>query len=323
MSSDLMNPDDLQRMPSGLINPNDLQSQIEPRVLGPANLNFFLNDRLLPILQEFEAIGAYPEKQSNFVRAELLESFLWLHLGVQIEYFPLPLSRRAIYEYFPLILKAYDVISHAPFFETAFAPPLRAIWASEFTGRQELFSSTRIWKEAPPSDTSSVFQSSSIFANEFVQDLEARPFVQAITLSTDAEWEQALKGNKPPSDVESNELSTHLPSEAHWASSGVFSTVDYLRTLRQLKFAAQEQNPTKEFAALRQRLREIQQWRLNFANEIYRARFQSAAQAVGQHVSKQQSIEPWMLDLFAGEIYDLMTDLGAPPKQMKAGGSAA
>src|ERR1700722_2350305 len=85
MSSELANPDDLRGMSSRLINPDDLQSQIEPRILGPANLNFFLNDRLLPILQEFEAIGSYPEKQSNFVRAELLESFLWLHLGVQIE----------------------------------------------------------------------------------------------------------------------------------------------------------------------------------------------------------------------------------------------
>src|SRR5712664_3258865 len=107
MSSELANPDDLQGMSPGLINPNDLW-QIEPRISGPANLNFFLNDRLLPILQELEAIGSYSEKQSNFVRAELLESFLWLHLGVQIEYFPLPLSRRAIYEYFPLILKAYE-----------------------------------------------------------------------------------------------------------------------------------------------------------------------------------------------------------------------
>ena len=99
--------------------------------------------------------------------------------------------------------------------------------------------------------------------------------------------------------------------------------MDYVRTLRQLKFATQERNNTQEFASFRQRLTEIQQWRLNFANETYRARFQSAAQAVAQHVSKQQSIEPWMLELFAGEIYDLMTDLGAPPKQMTAGGSAA
>jgi hypothetical protein len=308
-------------MSSELENPHDLQSQINPRALEPAilNLNFFLNDRLLPILQELEAIGSYPEKQSNFVR----ESFLWLHLGVQIGYFPSHLSRRAIYEYFPMILKAYEVISNTPFFETAFASPLRTVWANEFNGRQELFSSARIWKGAPPSDTDSVFQSSFIFANEFVQDLEARPFVQAITLSTDSEWEQALKGNKAVSDVEKNELSDHLSPDAHWASPGVFSTVDYLRTLRQLNFGAQKRNPSQEFAGFRQRLTEMQQWRLNFANEIYRKRFQSAAQAVAQHVNEQQSIEQWMLEQFAGEIYDLMTDLGAPPKHMTAGGSAA
>jgi hypothetical protein len=302
-------------MSSELKNPNDAQSQIESRILGPANLNFFLNDRLLPILQEITAIESYPKKRSTFVRAELLECFLWLHLGVQIGYFPLPLSRRAAYEYFPMILKAYEVISETPFFETAYTPPLRTIWDSEFSGRQDLFASVRLWKEAAPSEATSSFQSSSIFANEFVQDLETRPFIQAITLSTDLEWEQAVKNNKPLADVERSEASDDSPDSAHWTGPGVLSTIDYLRTVRQFNLAEQARNPTQEFAAFRQRLREIQQWRLNFVNLTYRLRFQSAAQMVAkQFKSMEQSQVEWFLN----EVYDLMTDWGAPLKHHAA-----
>lgn len=296
-------------------NPNDAQSQIEPRILGPANLNFFLNDRLVPILQEISAIESYPQMQSNFVRAELLECFLWLHLGVQIGYFPLSPSRRAVYEYFPMILKAYEVILETPFFETAFTPPLRTIWESEFSGQQDLFASGRLWKEAAPSEATSSFQSSSIFANEFVQDLGTRPFIQAITLSTDVEWEQALKDNKPLADVERNETSYDLPDSAHWTGPGVLSTIDYLRTVRQFDLAGQARSSTHEFAAFRQRLREIQRWRLNFANPTYRFRFQSAARII----AKQFKIEQSQVEQFLNETYDLMTDWGAPLKHQAAG----
>jgi hypothetical protein len=296
-------------------NPNDAQSQIEPRILGSANLSFFLNDRLLPILQEFTTIESYPQKQSNFLRAELLESFLWLHLGVQIGHFPLSLSRRAVYEYFPMILDAYEVISETPFFQTAYTPPLRTIWDSEFSGRQDLFASARLWKEAAPSEASSLFQTSSVFANEFVQDLETRPFIQAITLSTEAEWEQAVKYNKPLADVERNEANDDLPDSAHWTGPAVFSTIDYLRTVRQFNLAEQTRNSSQEFATFRQRLREIQQWRLNFADLTYRLRFQAAAQTVAKQF---KSMEESQVEHFLNEIYDLMTDWGAPLKQHAA-----
>jgi hypothetical protein len=298
-------------MPAESQNPNDTPSQIEPRILGPANLNFFLNDRLSPIIEEFTAIGSYPQKRSNFIRAELLEWFLWLHLGVQIGYFPLPLSRRAVYEYFPMILDAYDVISETPFFQTAYTPPLRTIWESEFSGRQDLFASARVWKEAAPSEASSFFQTSSVLASEFVQDLETRPFIQAITLSTDAEWEQALKDNKSLDDVEQNESTDNFPDNAHWTTPGVLSTIDYLRTVRQFNLDEWERISSQEFASFRQRLREIQQWRLNFANLPYRLRFQAAAQTV---VKQFKLIEQPQVEQFNNEIYDLLTDWGAPLK---------
>jgi len=65
-------------------------------------------------------------------------------------------------------------------------------------------------------------------------------------------------------------------------------------------------------------LREIQQWRLNFANRGYRDRFQLAAEKVAKQVSNEEKINKRYLD----EIYQLMLDWGAPLKHMTAESSA-
>src|SRR5216684_1281550 len=106
----------------------DAGTQIDRERLGGANLIFFLNDRLRPVVEQIEVTDSLPDIRGNFLAAELLESFLWLHLGVQIDYFPLPLARRAIYEYFPAFLKAYDFPASGPSFETWFTSPVRSIW---------------------------------------------------------------------------------------------------------------------------------------------------------------------------------------------------
>src|ERR1700674_2098601 len=98
-------------------------------------LAFFLQDRLLPILERVEK-----GHSRDFDSAELLESYLWLHHGVEIDYFPIADSRRIMYEYFHHFLRARGAVSSGGHFETWFTPPLRAILDTEFVGRVELFS---------------------------------------------------------------------------------------------------------------------------------------------------------------------------------------
>lgn len=305
--------------------------QIERERLGEASLIFFLNDRLGPVLEQIEATDPSSGIRTNFLQAELLESFLWLHLGVQIDYFPRPLARRAIYEYFPTFLKAYDSTASGPSFETWFTSPIRAIWESEFTGKQELFSFGRTWDQATSPETTSIFQTFLIPANGFAQNVEARPLVQAIVISKESEWAEAVEKNKP--------IAAFLPSaredqeallKTHWAFPGYFAEVDYLRATRQINAEIHEtqQKTTHEFEDYLRRLKEIQQWRLNFGDATYRARFirigQMAAENCVQYAPPEELGDSQsVVKKFLAEIYDLMTDWGAPRAMAAGRGGAA
>jgi hypothetical protein len=296
------------------------EPQIDAATLGLADLDFFIADRLSPILQDFSFFDKLAKKQATFVAAELLESFLWIHLGVQLNYFPLGAARRVMYEFFPPFLRAHQMMSKAAVFETAFGSPLRNIWDSEFSGNLALFSTGRLWEESKvPEEGAELFRKCYTYANEFVQNEETRPFVQGIVLAQDTEWRQAVDKNKLVPDVETVEGDREFSSAAHWATPGVIGTVEYLRTSAQVNIPWEEQGtPSKSLVALRQRLREIQQWRLNFANRGYRDRFQLAAERVAKQVSNEEKINKRYLD----EIYQLMLDWGAPLRHMTAESSA-
>jgi hypothetical protein len=83
-----------------------------------------------PILDRVTADSSSLKIDRRYVNAELLEAFLWLHVGVKIEYFPLHSARRLMYEYFPLFLKALEEVNDSPFFETWFTPDLRNPYGS-------------------------------------------------------------------------------------------------------------------------------------------------------------------------------------------------
>ena len=146
--------------------------------LKEANLAYFFHDRLSPVVKEMREMNSFSERRANFVCAELLESFLWVHLGLRVNYFPLELSRRLVYEHLHLFLQAYEKILAARLMESWFTSPLRSIWEGEFTGRQELFSFGQRWDDSGISqELASAFQSLFILANGFAQSSKARePF---------------------------------------------------------------------------------------------------------------------------------------------------
>ncbi len=257
---------------------------------------------------------------------------MWIHLGVQIDYFPIPLARRAIYEYFPVFLKAYDSTASGPSFDTWFTPPVRAIWESEFTGKQELFSSGRTWgRQATPPETASIFQNSLILANGFAQNAEARPLVQTIVVSKDSDWEEAAEKNHAIADFEqSGGEQNETPLQLHWAYPGYFAEVDYLRATRQINAEIHQtfQKTTHEFEDYLRRLKEIQQWRLNFADARYRGRFiqigRMAAETFVQYAPTEElGDSSSVVKKFLAEVYDLMTDWGAPRAMAAGRGGAA
>src|SRR5229473_4465481 len=169
------------------------QSQNESESLAflkEANLAYFFHDRLSPVVEEIRGIDSFSERRANFVSAELLEVFLWMHLGLRVNYFPLEISRRLTYEHMHFFLPAYERILAARLMESWFTSPLRAIWESEFSGRQELFSFGQRWEDSGISQgLASAFQSLLILANGFAQDSKAREFLLTMVLATDSEWD--------------------------------------------------------------------------------------------------------------------------------------
>src|SRR5260370_37807073 len=78
--------------------------------LKEANLAYFFHDRLSPVVKEIKDMDSFTERRANYVCAELLEAFLWGHLGLRVNYFPIELSCRLVYEHLHLLLRAHDGI---------------------------------------------------------------------------------------------------------------------------------------------------------------------------------------------------------------------
>jgi hypothetical protein len=318
-------------MPS---DPQDTEkSEIEVPIQQTGDLDFFIGDRIVPVVRELtgDDSSGLPEKQFHFVSAELLEAFSWIHLGAQIGFFPLGPARRVVYEFFPQIFKAYIRLSVLPSFDTLFNSSLRAIWDSEFSGRLALFTTGTLWAEGnllSPSEGLE-FRNASLYATELVRDTDSRPFLQALVFAGKDEWQKAIIKNTPINGVEVFGRDVKAPEsqfseKAHWATAGVLSTTDYLKTIAKLRdwYAS---GSDSNILALRQRIRDIQQWRLNFGDKGFRDRFEIAARSVARQVKGHERFlgadEHEISKRYVEEIYPLMIFWGAPPVELAASGA--
>jgi hypothetical protein len=293
----------------------------EQAILGGVHLTFFLNDRLVPVLRQFASIDSATGPQRSFLHAELLECYLWLHHGMVINYFPLAPSRRVTYEYFHLFLRAYESASSEANFDTWFTSPIRAIWESEFTGNQELFSAGRIWnKSDPPLDADSFFQPLFILSNGFAQNPTARPFVQALVVSPEAEWQQSAASNVPMTwlGLPENKRGGNDAS-SHWMNPGFLVLIEYMQAYRSLNADLRQTSSImdKELQDYLRLLKETQQWRLNCGYLQYRERLvqagRSAAETNIKHLSGAEPNDSnTVVENFIKSLRDLMTDWGAP-----------
>jgi hypothetical protein len=281
-----------------------------------ARLNFFLQDRLIPVLGRLEQ-----SYSPDFVSAELLESFFWLHHGLDIGYFPLPDARLVMYEYFRHFLRARDKVYSGPYLETWFVAPLRAILDGEFSGRRELFSSEQSLETyLAPSDIHPLFQSFLVSANGFAENETARPFVQALATVDDLTWQNVITNNELVLSVERPAFEPLQDvATPNWTHSGFFASVEYMRAFRKLNADAQQGFPpsVRELSQYLRILREAQQWRLNFGYPRERERFiqagRIAAETYIQNLPTQDKFDTInAIQTFLKELRDLMTDWGAP-----------
>ncbi|HLZ50321.1 MAG TPA: hypothetical protein VKP61_06215 [Candidatus Acidoferrum sp.] len=281
-----------------------------------ACLTFFFQERVLPVLERVEKHGSH-----DFDSGELIESFLWLHHGVEIDYFPIADSRRIMYDYFREFLRARVAVSSGGHFETWFTPPLRAILDSEFAGRAELFSAGRFWTTSrPPSDVDALFQQFLLLANGFAQNRKARPLLQVLATASDSTWQNVIEENEFVPGVERPPIEPLRDvASPNWTHSGFFATVDYMKAFRWLNLDVRQGFPhlASELQQYLRILKETQQWRLNFGYPRERNRFlqagRIAAEAYVEAFSKTEvSDTKATVNNFIKELLELMTDWGAP-----------
>src|SRR5258708_1848828 len=283
-----------------------------------ANLTFFFHDRLAPITAMMTSGDTPPNTLVDFLQAELLEAFVWLHSGVRIGYFPDVLSRRVFYEHSHLFLSAYEAVLESKLMDTWFPSPIRNIWESEFTGRQQLFSSGQRWTDSAQADNFvSTLQTLFLLANGFAQDLKVRPFAQALTLSSDAVWERLTTSWLPIIDGLKGVTESEPASD--WISDGFLAVMQYMQAVRRAIADIRVSLPSGEVSAISlyaDLLKQAQQWRLNFGYTGPRLRFLQIARIVANEcvarVGTGQINRSGVVEGFLKEIEQLMRAWGAP-----------
>lgn len=167
-----------------------------------ANLTFFLHDFLRPAAEAVKSIDLLGPSSQDYSSFAILEAFLWLHLGVRLEYFPKAQSRRTMYEYANRLLAAYQRININKQLEK-FTPPLRRILEAEFNGRVEVFS---LVNELPdPSDElASAYQTALVLVGGFTDDPDTQQLLRMLIFATSATWETAM-GRSSPSAIQERE----------------------------------------------------------------------------------------------------------------------
>ncbi|HXY25583.1 MAG TPA: hypothetical protein VEI73_13085 [Candidatus Acidoferrum sp.] len=292
-----------------------------------SNLIFFLRDRWQIACQEATANEKNIVLSQEYISCAVLECFLWLDLGVQTNYFPKAEARRVAYEYFPQFLKAYEHIQEEMLIQK-FSPPLQRILESEFSGRTELFS-LREGLNDLPEEILTPLQAVLLLTNGFASDSDTQAITDSLVFKKPPEWDDVMREFKEVNE-RAERGSKRFIQARDAMSSTVLKIVQYMECFRNvlLDFDKSANVPQSTQASgtanLKQRVKEIQAWRLDFKEGFVFDRFLEFLRL---------AIELWRYDVKDGPIElrtritpalvravrVLMTDWGAPPLAMEVG----
>ncbi len=291
-----------------------------------SNLVFFLHEFVQPTAEAVRNFNLLAPATRDYSTFALLESFLWLHLGVKLDYFSKAQSRRVVYEFGNLWLAAYQRTINAKMLQK-FSPPLQRILEAEFSGRVELFGSAEE-TPAPSDELASAYQTTLVLVGGFSQDTEAQQLLKMLIFANVQTWELAT-GKTPAAQPSGVQIET-LPQE--WTRPGIFKLVQFMEAFRQMTsdfdrlYPATSTRLSSQVFLLKRYLKEMQQWRLNFSDQTPRERFlqvaSEAIRVVQEEIKKDgeslnHNVETHSL---IASIYDLLTDWGAPPLTRSAEG---
>ena len=297
-----------------------------------ANLLFFLRDRWQADLHAIQAQSSEFVEAVDYNSVALLESFLWLFLGVQVDYFPKELSVQVVNECLDILLKAYGRAVQGKHDQKFF--PLQKALEVQLSGRRELFAWPGRLPLLPSQSLSRVFQSSLILSNEFARDQAAYFLVQPLVFASAPFWQKVEEELQWVSLLPAAELEAH-PEEVKAFRDRIFAgmvkVVNYMETYQSVSRDVERvarglsQAAKSDLLFLKQTIYEIQQWRLNFRDNVVFERFLKVAGYFADALCKGvadgvvQFAPAQMAKVIAQRIRVSMVDWGAPAFSIEAG----
>ena len=288
-----------------------------------SNLAFFLRDHAGFAPREVKSHSPRKHLSQDYSTFASVESFLWLHIGVQAKYFPRSASRRIAYEYFPTFLSAYEYILRQKL-DQKLSPPLRYILESEFSGRVGLFSSQIKDMDMIDDTVIAPFQDCLILANDFTADVSVETLVDSMTFKKLGNCQEDIAellaiSRLAHDDPRFVRVSSALPTT-------ILTIVEYMEAFHQLlinfdTIVPGSYSQQKTAAVLvKERVRDIQRWRLNFEEPFVLDRFEEVVKLALTFLMTSANRGTILEDseTFLTRVRALMVDWGAPPFSLRA-----
>ena len=294
--------------------PNELERSI-------SDLVYFLNGRWSGNLSRLSAGSETSRLNRLFAQASLLDSYLWLRLGVLHNCFSEDVASRVVKEHSSLLngsWKEFARAGHDRLFRDDVRDTLEFVELRKPSGLGRLSQVNR--------ETITVFRNYLLVSDDFDADPEAPALIESISFANVADWEKTMAAVRPRSRVDL----TQPRERERWENdavrrsdltAGFVAVVQHMQSVYELTEDVRTNSsvPPSEFLG-------PQSWRLNFRDKGIRDRFEQIARSIISCMMEASAPEPHPLaqsgELALNEdIRPLMTLWGAPPLLFHVAGS--
>lgn len=253
-------------------------------------LGQFIVGTLLPRLDRLGAVSGKPAWLAE-TRAEIIEAFLWLHLGVEIGSFPEGASREVYKTYIvpffrslmtkdPVLLEEMKrgerYVAHSPESEAlVFALPRYATILSEMAMRgDEVFTKEQAGFEKPDG-LQGLFQTLSLLYSSFVASPAVRQFTYEVNFERENAWDKDWSTIFTADEVREADISGSA-SPIALTFAGYLNFWGHGVRCREAvqDFEGSEEASFSDVWKLRDRVSEIQSWRINLRSRHVANRFE-------------------------------------------------
>jgi len=287
-----------------------------------SNLIFFLQDRWQPNVENVSSKGGDLRIGPSFDRVALLESYLWLRLGVEVECFHSGYVQQVLTDYLAIVEGAYSATvkaGHDRLFQDNLKATLQGIPLSQNLPLPKEWHLDR-------SNKLLTFRNFMLLSNRFDRDPHAREIIQVINFANPTEWAATMDSVRPFSKravLESREAwNKNQPARDRFSSS-LTNIVEYMETYSDLDEKTDLPHHELEIFSA------FQQWRLNFKDETARSRFEELAERLILCLAEDETVQAdlaeesrkveELVDELRRKIRVLMVRWGAPPLAVQVG----